>query len=542
MHLRVGLMLLSSLSGVAAHADEATLALNQRKLVVLRATLKGESPAERVEAAERALQAALAASVPDRIERQVLPGEPPAVRVLANGQAVVHLVPDDLGGAQPDVMLEVASADLERRLQRAFAEARETRDLGAWMRAAALSVLATAVALALLKGLGQLRRLLLRRLVRRLAGVDSPVGADHVEVGGRAPRWWQATGEHAIALLRGLAGLASWAVALLVLDLWATVVLRQFAYTRPWGERAGDWLLEQLAALAGAAASAVPGLVTAVLIFLLSRGAVRLLHAVLERVEQGELSLGGLDADTAGPTARLASLVVWLFALAMAYPYLPGASSEAFKGVTVLAGLMVSLGASGVVGQVMSGLSLMYSRSLRVGEYVRIGEVEGTVTALGMFATKLHTGHGEEVSLPNAVVFSQPVRNFSRLVEGGQFVLHTSVTIGYATPWRQVHVMLLEAARRTPGVLEQPAPYVVQTALSDFYVEYRLCAQGSRSAPHRRAEAMSQLHANIQDVFNENGVAIMSPHYMEEPAQPQTVAAGPWFRPRSGPMSPPTPP
>ena len=147
---------------------------------------------------------------------------------------------------------------------------------------------------------------------------------------------------------------------------------------------------------------------------------------------------------------------------------------------------------------------------------------------------------GEEVSLPNAVAMGQPVRNFSRLVEqDGQFMLHTAVTIGYATPWRQVHAMLLEAARRTPGVLQVPAPYVVQTALSDFYVEYRLCAQGSRAAPRRRAEAMSQLHANIQDVFNENGVQIMSPHYRSDPADPQVVAAGPWFAPEAGPLAPP---
>ena len=524
--------MLGILGAAPAWADEASWSLNQRKLVTLRATLKGETPAERVEAAERALLAAQSASAPERIERQVLPGDPPTVRLLVNGQPVVHLVPEDLGGVQPGLLLEAASLDLERRLGLALAEAREARDPKAWALALALSLLISAVALTLLKGLAMLRRLLLRRLVRRLAGSEGPSGT----VQTLAPRWWQVSGEHAIALLRGLAGLASWAVLLLLLDLWASLVLRQFAYTRAWGERASDWLLEQLLALARAASAAVPGLVIAVLILLLARGVVRVLRAVLERVEAGELSLSGLDTDTAGPTARLASLVVWLFALAMAYPYLPGASSEAFKGVTVLAGLMVSLGASGVVGQVMSGLSLMYSRALRVGEYVRIGEVEGTVTALGMFATKVHTGHGEEVSLPNAVVFSQPVRNFSRLAEGGQFVLHTTVTIGYATPWRQVHAMLLEAARRTPGVQQQPAPFVVQAALGDFYVEYRLCAQGSRSAPQRRAEAMSQLHAHIQDVFNENGVQIMSPHYMEEPAQPQVVAPGEWFVPAAGPL------
>lgn len=516
----------------AAQADEADLLVNQRKLVTLRATLKGESPAERVQAAQEAMAAVLQAPAqgPDRIERQALPGEPPAVRLLVNGVVIVNLVPDDLGGAQAGALLDAAALDVERRLRVAVAELREARDPRSWAIGAGVALLATVVAVVLLKVLAAGRRRLLRHAFRRL-GDDTAV---------TTRPWWQVPGDHAIALLRGFAGLMSWVVALLLLNVWASTVLRQFAPTRAWGERAGDWLLTQLLDLTRAAAGAVPGLLTAGIIFLIARGVLRVVHGVLERVERGELTLAGLDTDTAGPTRRLAGLVVWLFALAMAYPYLPGASTEAFKGVTVLAGLMVSLGASGVVGQVMAGLSLMYSRALRVGEYVRIGEVEGTVTHLGMFSTRLQTGLGEEVSLPNAVVFSQAVRNFSRLVEqDGQFMLHTAVTIGYATPWRQVHAMLLEAARRTPGVLQLPAPYVVQTALSDFYVEYRLCAQGSRSAPRRRAEALSQLHANIQDVFNENGVQIMSPHYRSDPAEPQVVPAGPWFAPGGEPLTPP---
>jgi len=214
---------------------------------------------------------------------------------------------------------------------------------------------------------------------------------------------------------------------------------------------------------------------------------------------------------------------------------LPGAGSEAFKGLSVLVGLMISLGASSVVGQALSGLSLMYSRSLRVGEYIKAGDTEGTVVGLGMFTTRIHTGMGEEVSVPNSVMFSQPIHNFSRLVEDGRFVLHTSVTIGYSTPWRQVHAMLLEAAARTSSVATQPPPYVVQTALSDFYVEYRLCAQSTKNAPRRRVEAMNELHANVQDVFNENGVQIMSPHYMADTAEPQVVPAGPWSPPAARP-------
>jgi small-conductance mechanosensitive channel len=275
-------------------------------------------------------------------------------------------------------------------------------------------------------------------------------------------------------------------------------------------------------------AGAMPGLLIAALIFTIARLATRAVTAFLHRVERGEFHLGWLDGDTAGPSRRIGNFIVWLFALAIAYPFLPGSNSEAFKGVSVLAGLMLSLGATGVVGQITSGLSLTYSRTLRPGEYVRIGDTEGTVSSVGLFATKIHTGMGEEVSLPNAVVFSHPVRNFSRLVQDGQFMLHATVTIGYATPWRQVQAMLMEAACRTTGVAQDPPPFVVQTALSDFYVEYRLCAQSNRSAPRRRAEVMDRLHAHIQDVFNENSVQIMSPHYRSDTPQPQVVPPAHW--------------
>ena len=382
------------------------------------------------------------------------------------------------------------------------------------------AVLATLLAYALVRAAFALRRSVRARLNRGLQALPSRLPAAGLLA---------TYAEHAHALVRFVTSVVCWAVVLLVVDGWLAFVLRQFAYTRPWGERSTQWLLEVLTGFALAVAGAVPGLVTAVLIFAFARLVSRANTLFLDKVEQGGLKLSWLDVDTAGPTRRLSNLLIWLFALAMAYPYLPGSGSEAFKGLSVLAGLMLSLGASSVVGQALSGLSLMYSRALRVGEYVRVGECEGTVSGIGLFTTRIQTGLREEISLPNSVVFSQPIRNFSRRVEGGSFVIHTTVTIGYATPWRQVHAMLLQAAARTEGVAQQPPPFVVQTALSDFYVEYRLCAQATRLGPNQRAQAISQLNSHIQDVFNEQGVQIMSPHYMADPPQPQVVPHGEWF-------------
>lgn len=526
-------------AAATSDADETTLVVNHRPIIEFKARLLGRKPAERATLASTALAAVLARGGPGTVsvwlENSTARVRRPAADTAAgddgpsgdaaglmvDGSIVFYLVPGDLAGL-PDVSLADAAESVRGRLQHAILELHERGDMQRIGMGFAYAGGASLTALLLFRLALAVRRRGMQRLRRVLDGWDSRRQGENLV---------RTYAHHIWSTLDTAATLLWWGLCVLLFDVWLTFVLRQFAYTRPWAERSSQWLFEVLGDFVLAIAGSLPGLVTAVLIFLLARLVARGLTALMLRAERGELVLGWLDADTAGPTRRVGNVLIWLFALAMAYPFLPGASSEAFKGVSVLAGLMLSLGASGVVGQVVSGLSLMYSRALRAGEYVRIGDTEGTVTVVGMFATKIHTGLGEEVSLPNAFVFSQPVRNFSRLVADGQFILQTSVTIGYATPWRQVHALLLEAARRTPGVAQEPPPYVVQTALSDFYVEYRLCAQANRHAPQRRAEALNQLHGNIQDVFNEHGVQIMSPHYLADPPTPQVVPPAQWFTP-----------
>ena len=501
------------LPGTASGADSpgvpaARVYLNNRPVATLRSDEPGATAAERAALAQQAIAEALAAGGPGEVRRV---DDDHAVRFDIDGRPVFFLTPGDVAAAHGAGALSAVAYQVQQRLQLAVAEHREMRDLRKTGISLAYALAATAVAWLLIWLLLRAQRWLRARLFGAMQGHQG-VLAPYVQQAGTGLRWVTAA--------------LAWAVGLLLAELWLTFVLRQFAYTRPWGERSTTWLVEVAGGFVGAIAGALPGLAVAVLIFVLARMATRASTHFLERVARGETHLGWLDTDTAMPTRRLVNVVIWLFALAMAYPYLPGADSDAFKGVSVLAGLMLSLGASGVVGQAMSGFSLMYSRSLRVGEYVKIGDTEGTVVELGLFATRIHTGMGEEVTLPNTVIFSQPVRNFSRLVRGGRFVLHTAVTIGYNTPWRQVHAMLLEAARRTTGVAQEPPPSVVQTALSDFYVEYRLCAQSTQAAAQRRVESMSELHANVLDVFNENGVQIMSPHYRSDPSEAQVVPPG----------------
>ncbi len=196
-------------------------------------------------------------------------------------------------------------------------------------------------------------------------------------------------------------------------------------------------------------------------------------------------------------------------------------------------GLVVSLGSSGVVNQLMSGFMLTYSDGLAPGDYVRVGEVEGTVSMLGVLSTKIRTPRNEEVTIPNAVVISGTTINYSRHAEQG-VMARTVITIGYDTPWRQVEAMLIVAAERTSGIRKMPPPFVLHTNLSDFYVEYTLLA--CVDIPELRIPTLATLNANIQDAFNEHGVQIMSPHYVMDPATEKVVPRERWYQaPAKGP-------
>jgi small-conductance mechanosensitive channel len=175
----------------------------------------------------------------------------------------------------------------------------------------------------------------------------------------------------------------------------------------------------------------------------------------------------------------------------------------------------------------MSSFMITYSRALRIGDYVRIGDVEGTVTHMGMLSTKVKTPRREEVTIPNSVLVSNTTTNYSKFAGSDGVYVPTSVTIGYDTPWRQVEALLLMAADRTEGVRREPKPVVFQTALQDFYVQYTLLV--SLEQPQLRGPVLNRLHANIQDVFNEYGVQIMSPNYEADPAAPKVVPKDRWF-------------
>jgi small-conductance mechanosensitive channel len=330
----------------------------------------------------------------------------------------------------------------------------------------------------------------------------------------------------------GLTRLAAWSVVLVVAYVWLTYVLNRFPYSRPWGGRLRDFLLSILREFATGILHAIPDLFTVLVIFLLTRLVVKVVTTFFHNAEAGTSVITWLEPDTARATRRIINVLIWIFGLVIAYPYLPGSQTDAFKGVSVFVGLMVSLGSAGLVSQVVGGLVVVYTRAFRVGEFIRIGEHEGTVEEVGMLATKITTITRQEITIPNAALVAATTVNYSRHAAEMGAIVSTTVTIGYDAPWRQVHAMLLLAAERTSGVRKQPPPWVMQRALSDFYVEYALLF--TIDQPRDRNVILSELHAQIQDTFNEFGVQIMSPHFEAQPEGTIVVPKAKWHAAPAG--------
>jgi len=512
-----------SLTEVAEPEEAFTLEYGNRPIVEFRARLLGRTPEERADGTVRRLDELTALGLHAPVESAVVGG---IAVVTVAGRDAVMVLPADLDVSAGET-LETAGRAAAANLAKALAEAREAQSPRLLLLDALRALAGTFVALLLGTALWWLRG----RLTRGLAAwLDARLVKNLVR---HARHDLRRTVEASLVVtVRGLGRLILFGLSAALVYAWLTFTLRQFPYTRPWGEALSGFVVETIADLGQGMLYALPGLFSVALIVVITRVVVRLANTVFHAAEQGRLSLPGVFAETAQPTRRLTVALLWIVAVVVAYPHMPGSGSDAFRGMSVLVGLMLSLGSSGLVNQVMSSFMITYSRAVRIGEFVRIGEVEGTVVHAGALATKLLTPFHEEVTVPNAVVASSTITNYSRRSGEGVFA-GTSVTIGYDTPWRQVEALLLQAAARTAGLQAEPAPFVLQSGLKDFYAEYTLMAVLER--PADRPSVLSHLHANVQDVFNEYGVQIMSPNYEADPATPKVVPREQWFAPPARP-------
>jgi small-conductance mechanosensitive channel len=313
-----------------------------------------------------------------------------------------------------------------------------------------------------------------------------------------------------LLLLGGL----SWALGLLLTYAWVTFSLTRFAYTRPWGLVFGGFLATTAGSIGLAILHSIPGLITVVLIFLTARGLVALLRTFFDAVADGRVVVLRMHPDTVPATRRITNAVIWMFAIAFAYPFLPGASSESFKGISVLAGVLVTFGSAGLVGQAMSGLLLMYSRGYKAGDFIRVGTTEGTVVELGLLSTRIRNVANEFILVPNSTMVSGSITDYSAAGREGQSLFVTaSVTIGYDAPWQRIHELLLAAGAKLPGAQRSPEAFVLQRALNDFYVAYEVFVPIDSARATSLPQLRSQLNSLIQDTFWAAGQEITSPHF-----------------------------
>lgn len=255
----------------------------------------------------------------------------------------------------------------------------------------------------------------------------------------------------------------------------------------------------------------LPSLFILVLVVFATRYGLRLIRFIFGEVEKGTITIARFKAEWAIPTYQLVRFLVIALALVLAFPYLPGSSSPAFQGISVFIGLLFSLGSTSVVANVVSGVVLTYTGAFRLGDRVRIADTVGDVIEKGLLVTRIRTIKNEDITIPNGMVMGSHIVNYNGGSHAGGLILHATVTLGYELDWRHVHETLVLAARKTDGILAEPSPFVLQTALDDFYVHYEINAHTDR--PHEMASIYSGLYQNIQDCCREAGIEILSPHY-----------------------------
>jgi small-conductance mechanosensitive channel len=494
--------------------DRATVEIDGRGLAFVRG-IAGLPATQRAEAIEERIVAAARNPANDPAALHVV--ETADSSQIFIGPHFLKAVYD--ADAALEGMERHALAGLELRLiGEAIAAYREARTPGKLARGIEMAVAATAALLVAL--------FLLLWVSRRVASVVEAKWKPRI-VAIRLKALEMLPGPHLWTSLVAGGRALRFLLVVLVVYLYAGFTLGQFAATRPIGLHLAAYLLDPLDRMWRAVVEQVPSLLFLVVLYFVVGFALRMLRLYFATIESGTVQVAGFEAQWSGPTYRLVRLGVIGFALVVAYPYIPGSESEAFKGLSIFAGVLLSIGSSSFVANYVAGYSLIYRRLFAVGDRVQIGEVLGEVIEMRVQVTRLRTFKNEEVIIPNSTILNSVVTNYSTHAKSRGLILHATVGIGYEVPWRQVEGMLLTAAERTQGVLREPPPFVLQKELGDFAVTYEI----NVFVP--TADDMmgryTELRGHILDVFNEHAVQIMTPAYEGDPAEPKVVPRERWY-------------
>jgi small-conductance mechanosensitive channel len=304
-----------------------------------------------------------------------------------------------------------------------------------------------------------------------------------------------------------------------VVYYYVSFVLFAFVETRPFADLLISNLTEPIMSVLMGIVGYMPNLVTLAVIAFLTSFAIKGVRLFFKNVEAGTLVLADFEPHWIWPTFNIFRGVLVLIAIVFAFPYIPGSDSAAFQGITILVGVMVSLGSNSVVGNILSGLFVIYRRSTNIGDRIKVGDHVGDVLRIKLMETHIKSVKNELISIPNAQLLNSEVVNYSTKIDGRGLLLHTTVGIGYEEPQEKVEAMLIEAALRTKGLKNSPKPFVLWTSLADYAISYQINAFTTRGSS--LPKILSDLHRNIVAVFNENKVQIMTPSYEADPPDPK---------------------
>lgn len=319
------------------------------------------------------------------------------------------------------------------------------------------------------------------------------------------------TGEKELVLVIRAVKILKWIFLVILLYLSLPVLFSIFPFSRDWSDDILDWVLTPIGKIFESTLEYLPNLFSILVIIFFMRYLIKFIRFIFKEIESERLAVSGFHPDWAMPTYNIVRFLLFAFTLVLIFPYLPGSDSPIFKGVSVFIGVIFSLGSSSAITNMIAGLVITYMRPFKPGDRIKIADVSGDVIEKTILVTRIRTPKNEIITIPNSSVLTGNTINYSLQAEQQGLILFTSVTLGYDIPWRKIHETLIEAALATKFVEKDPKPYVLQTSLDDFYVTYQLNAFTKEAS--KQAIIYSELHQNIQDFCQKNGIEIMSPHY-----------------------------
>ena len=314
-----------------------------------------------------------------------------------------------------------------------------------------------------------------------------------------------------LLFLRRVFNIVKYIFIFVIVYLTLPLIFRLFPWSKGWSDLLLDFILSPLRQILHKVIQFIPNLISILVIYFVFYYVNKLIKFLATEIETEKLTISGFFPDWAKPTYNIVRFVLYAFMVVVIWPFIPGSDSDIFKGVSVFLGLLISFGSSTAIGNIVAGLVITYMRPFKLGDRVCIGDVTGDVVEKAFLVTRLKTIKNEIVTIPNSAILNGNTLNYNVLAGNEGLIIHTTVTIGYDSPWKTVHELLIQAALETEGVYKDKKPFVLQTSLDDWYVSYQVNAYTNE--PNKMAQTYSNLHQNIQDNFNKAGVEIMSPHY-----------------------------